>query len=60
VGVDAQLLLVASTSAGVQRKSVEVVVDYLVLCYNNFSDVGDRFLFSDVINFRLETVIIPR
>jgi len=42
VGVDAQSLLVSSTSA-LYRKSVEVVVLQQLLCYNNnFLDVGSR------------------
>ena len=37
----------------------KLLLTSVVLCYNNFLDVGGGFLFSDVINSGLETVIPP-
>jgi len=62
VGVDAQLLLVSSTSATVLRRVWGVVVDVEGVCCSNFLGVGRSFgevgLCSCVVNFRLEFVVM--
>jgi len=58
VGVDAQLLLVSSTSVGcIERCAVVVDVEGFSTTTLN---VGFGSAFSWVANFRLETVIIPK
>jgi hypothetical protein len=58
VGVDAQLLLVATTSDAICCFKA-VVGSFSIACYNNFLDVAGRAGISGVINSCLSKVITP-
>jgi len=42
------------------NKNSLIPIKYITVCSNNLLNVGGGFLFSCVVNFGLETVIIPR